>query len=336
MGLLSQFIRRDAQSLSAADQIPSSVRLADCEPEDCSTCTDKYPRSLSIDTETPLWGTAPPWQLHVLCATGKTDWVHSVTDEDHTLARRVHLWAGNDGRAKGTETVLVSNTSMDPGDAYLEYEEDGDPENKPARVLVLPWWIYIDNATPRTVASDLDAVMAAVAQAQEKASSLAPQRSHSSSSSNSEPESGFDFDSENLQPITSPLDISLPLTSSASIRTCPDRAIILLCSHRTRDKRCAVTSTILHKHFSAELRRLDLLRDAADDRPGGVRVQRISHVGGHRFAANVLVYTKKGAAVWLARVKPSHVKRIVEHTVLRGEAFPELLRGAFKSNPIEF
>ena len=90
-----------------------------------------------------------------------------------------------------------------------------------------------------------------------------------------------------------------------------------------------------------------------DERPGGVGIYFISHVGGHKFAANVMVYRRsddvvetrnidgleKGRAgigegaqcIWLARVRPEDCEGIVKYTVLQGKVVkPERqLRGGF-------
>ena len=62
----------------------------------------------------------------------------------------------------------------------------------------------------------------------------------------------------------------------------------------------------------------------------------ISHVGGHKFAANVMVYRRDssgegGQCIWLARVRPEDCEGIVKFTVLQGKVVkPERhLRGGF-------
>lgn len=88
-------------------------------------------------------------------------------------------------------------------------------------------------------------------------------------------------------------------------------------------------------------------------RAGGVKVVFINHVGGHRWAANVIIYRRQdkegGEAgegegrdrkegglgevmqgIWLAKVAPRHVEGIVRHTVLEGRVCDsELVRAGF-------
>lgn len=146
-------------------------------------------------------------------------------------------------------------------------------------------------------------------------------------------------------------------------RPCPHRALILLCSQKTRDARCGQSAPLLRKEFQRHLQPLGLYRDLDDERPGGVGIYFISHVGGHKYSANVMVYRRGedpaqglqggegkgegkgeggegaeeaqevGAAqcIWLARVRPEDCEGIVKFTVLQGKVVkPERqLRGGF-------
>lgn len=139
-----------------------------------------------------------------------------------------------------------------------------------------------------------------------------------------------------------------------------------MCSQRTRDARCGQSAPLLKREFERHLRPLGLFRDAHDERPGGCGIYFISHVGQHKFSANLLVYRRadavttteepqingetngesgKGDAgkgqkrdggeaaqcIWLARVRPEHCEGIVKYTLLQGKVVkPEdQLRGGF-------
>ena len=69
------------------------------------------------------------------------------------------------------------------------------------------------------------------------------------------------------------------LSSSFSTRPCHHKYLILLCSQRTRDARCGQSAPLLRREFERHLRPLGLYRDLQDDRPGGVGIYFISHVG---------------------------------------------------------
>lgn len=130
-------------------------------------------------------------------------------------------------------------------------------------------------------------------------------------------------------------------------RPCNHAAVILLCAHRTRDARCGQSAPLLRREFERQLRPLGLYRDLGDERPGGVGIYFTSHMGGHKYAANVIVYrrgdvdsygkttggTGEGAAqgIWLARVRPEDCENIVRFTVLQGKVVKpgRQLRGGF-------
>lgn len=154
-----------------------------------------------------------------------------------------------------------------------------------------------------------------------------------------------------------------PPPPALTTRPCPHQVLILLCSQKTRDARCGQSAPLLRRELERHLRPLGLARDLDDTRPGGVGIYFISHVGGHKYSANMLMYRRPdafgldggptdpdarpavvveedscdrgqvGAAqcIWLARVRPKDCENIVRYTVLRGKVVkPERqLRGGF-------
>lgn len=102
-----------------------------------------------------------------------------------------------------------------------------------------------------------------------------------------------------LTPFTFPASLPSPDPSKGipSLETadCPHRAVILMCSQGTRDARCGKSAPLLKKELERQLRPLGLYRDLDDERPGGVGIYFISHVGGHKYSANVMVYRRPNA-----------------------------------------
>ena len=132
---------------------------------------------------------------------------------------------------------------------------------------------------------------------------------------------------------------------------------ILICGHNSRDTRCGVMGPLLQeefkKHVFRENRWKSLQRGEwslqADSR-GLLRKQAelpyssialISHIGGHAFAGNVVIYFPKrwkptgksevsplaGKGVCYGRVEPKHVWGIMEETLKSGRIIEDLLRG---------
>lgn len=96
---------------------------------------------------------------------------------------------------------------------------------------------------------------------------------------------------------TSPLGASLasspaehPLPPHLTSRPIPHDYLVLLCSHKTRDARCGQSAPLIRRELERHLRPRGLFRDLDDDRPGGVGIYFINHVGGHKYSANVMIY----------------------------------------------
>jgi len=135
--------------------------------------------------------------------------------------------------------------------------------------------------------------------------------------------------------------------------------MVLICGHGGRDMRCGIMGPALRAEFETELPRAGLqvmkgpivvaaagkgqIEGPADGetQPGTTaRVGLISHIGGHKFAGNVIIYlppgmkTSEGAdhplaghGIWYGRVEPKHVHGIIEQTVSKGNVISEMFRG---------
>ncbi|KKK21559.1 hypothetical protein ARAM_006473 [Aspergillus rambellii] len=292
---------------------------------DCATCSTRYPARFDVDQEDTLYGNVDGWATHLLVATGKADWVRDVADEEGSVMEAVArggVVAGN-GRYLGleNETLCVEYARSDE---YHQHEK-GQRQHQPTTVMLLPGFTLIDHVTPALV-----------------------------------PDLIRDFVDQAPTTTTPLLRLSLSDTAAAAAsrtplrsRPCPHAAVILLCSQGTRDARCGQSAPLLRREFERHLRPLGLHRDLDDDRPGGVGIYFISHVGGHKYAANVIVYRRRdfgwhrgqraaggtdeaddeGAAqgIWLARVRPEDCENIVRYTVLQGKVVKpgQQLRGGF-------
>ena len=139
-----------------------------------------------------------------------------------------------------------------------------------------------------------------------------------------------------------------------------DSPSIFVCGHESRDSRCGVMGPILHREFMECIDRenqksglpsmISLKRFARDRKISMLRAQHplrrttvslISHIGGHAFAGNVIIYLPKdwklwnenrrsplaGKGIWYGRVEPKHVWGIVNETIQNGRLIEELLRG---------
>lgn len=304
---------------------PRTTAVADGDDclHDCQTCTIQYPRKFAIDEEDELYGEIKGWSRHLLVATGKSDWVRDVEDEPASVMEAV-------GKHRDTVTggrLMLSASNLPVPESATHDGPYG--RDRPTTVLLLPSFTYIDGVTPELVPKLLGDVV------------------------NSTP--------TNTTPLAPAAPASAPtLPAGLTHRACPHKYLILLCSQATRDARCGQSAPLLRRELERHLRPLGLYRDLSDERPGGVGIYFISHVGGHKYSANMMVYRRADAVaegqekkaegaqatngsavvaaeyeaaqcIWLARVRPEDCENIIKYTVLQGKVVkPERqLRGGF-------
>ncbi|KAM0285194.1 hypothetical protein ACHAQH_001625 [Verticillium albo-atrum] len=136
--------------------------------------------------------------------------------------------------------------------------------------------------------------------------------------------------------------------------------VVLICGHGGRDARCGITGPVLRGEFERQLdgagvgvlkgevegdveenqgRRLDEGVQKQEEK-AAARVGLISHIGGHKFAGNVIIYIPPGMkaedgaehglagkGIWYGRVEPRHVEGIVKETILGGRVISDMFRG---------
>lgn len=212
------------------------------------------------------------WQTHLVVATGKTDWVRDVADEKGSIMEAVDR-----GSVKPSNGKLMLSASDMPVP---------DHSDTSSRVLLLPSWQFIDNVTPANVP---ELITNYVNKSPTNDSPLHPHPKPATDSTSSTAPASEAPSATSTPPPT------LPPSSGLTARPCPHKYLILLCSQKTRDARCGQSAPLLRREFERHLRPLGLYRDLHDERPGGVGIYFISHVGGHKFSANVMVYRHSSA-----------------------------------------
>ncbi|KAK6201154.1 Sucrase/ferredoxin-like-domain-containing protein [Scheffersomyces amazonensis] len=305
MGLLGKFFHHS--SGNHEEEIKSKgFEISECSFE-CDSCTSKFPASLKFDEEAELWDSTKPFGLHLLVSTGKSDWPHDATGESNTLSNAVAKW-GSDHSQKYSQigNIKVSTSSLS-SDEFLT-DDDYIKEQK-GDILILPFFVWVKGVTIKETSSVL--------------SSLIPDL--------------IKFRNEKVTDLQIPTTYS---TSFPSVRFEIDtsKSYVFLCSHRTRDKRCGVTAPIMKKEMDLHLRDLGLYRDVGDNTPNGVRVAFINHIGGHKYAANVIIYLRSsGKIIWLARCKPNNVVPIIDECIVNdGKVWPNNIRLLQKLDPIDW
>jgi len=161
-----------------------------------------------------------------------------------------------------------------------------EPGEQPTCVLLLPGFTIVDHVTP---ALTPDLIKYFVSPSVTTTTPLVPGTSTAEESDASSEASEEQQQQQQQQLSLQEIHSLTPLRS----RPCPHAAVILLCSQRTRDVRCGQSAPLLRREFERHLRPLGLYRELDDERPGGVGIYFVSHVGGHKYAANVIVYRRR-------------------------------------------
>ena len=148
-----------------------------------------------------------------------------------------------------------------------------------------------------------------------------------------------------------------PTSSSHHQPTPLDYPTILICGHGGRDQRCGILGPLLKDEFERQLPRFlpastpnsesqSTTSDTLESdifTPSTPQVGLISHIGGHKFAGNIIIYIPPsytlpqaesrqlhplaGKGIWYGRVSPQHVEGIIRETIIVGKVIKELFRG---------
>ncbi|KAI9864655.1 MAG: hypothetical protein M1813_003144 [Trichoglossum hirsutum] len=295
---------------SLATSIPTTERC----PAPTATCASTPP-DLGIDYERPVNNTMAAYMRQVLISTGKCDWTSRIEDDEAgELARGLKGMLGQGGRfADPYNHIMLSHSSFPPSLTH---------ESKAASAYILPSFCYLPSI-PLTAPSIEQLIRAF----------LLPPTLHPAHDALPTP--------QRLALTQQPeLRGSFPGSCNAS------DILVLICGHRGRDERCGVMGPLLHAEFERRLNSVgvyEVLRDAPPANilshtvvaKPGARVGLISHIGGHKFAGNVIIYIPPsltvnrlaGKGIWYGRVEPRHVEGIIEETIVKGRVIGELFRG---------
>lgn len=279
-------------------------KVSECDQE-CESCTSKYPSSLKLNegADDDLWGSTKPYGLHIVIPTNKSDWPHDAVSGSGPFARNVESWAASSLVPLGDlNKVKVTVCSL----SSFKLETDAEfMEGRRGDLLLLPFFVWVKNIGADEVKQTLNEVVPKL----------------------------VEFRDEQLTKLPEMKNLIFP---AVSVEIDQSSAYVFLCSHRTRDKKCGVTAPIIKKEMDLYLRELGLHRDFDDSRTGGVKVAYVNHIGGHKYAANVIIYLRKsGKNIWLARCKPNNVIPIIDECIVNdGHIWPNKVRQIQKFKPI--
>ncbi|KAF8169855.1 Sucrase/ferredoxin-like-domain-containing protein [Mycena galopus ATCC 62051] len=305
----------------------SAVPVTSAECRTCANpCEDEhgdYPGRFTVDMETQMLGSVDPFRRQIFISTGKTDWDMEVTWTSGSLAAfvfRAHR------RTAVTRSTVNANLPRVPG---LFNASDSS-------------WISILNGSHKTISEEPELetvlvfpdfmIVAGVPSSREGAELL----------------------------WNTALDPQIPRivgsTDNFSTWVIPYSVVITFCSHKRRDGRCGISAPKLELAFTNSLHQrgwtvdtqvehiidppLEKFSGTTDEKEAHVMeslrelqtakkalILFNSHMGGHKYAGNCMIYTPNGASVWYGRITPHEVDSVVENTIKGGLVLPALLRG---------
>ncbi|CAK7271968.1 Altered inheritance of mitochondria protein 32 [Sporothrix epigloea] len=313
---------------------PPFATVSSCPSPTC-TCEPmpKLPWNLPIDYKSPLNGLIGAYNEQVLVCTGTNNWPSRIEDGnsgDNLAADLKELFGRGGTYSDPYHNVSVLNASFPASVPH-------NPALQSSSVYLLPSFTYV----PFLPRLSFDAVEA-LAQG-----FLLPERLHPA-------HDGL------LSPIHRDRLTRRPAVQSLLYgvqEPIPD-ILVLICGHGERDARCGILGPVLQVAFERELARVGFQVEQGPKQVDGedgespetvtvptktpARVGLISHIGGHKFAGNVIIYLPPslrtpdglsvhplaGYGIWYGRVETQHVEGLVHETVLQGRVVEEHFRGA--------
>ncbi|KAL1622999.1 Altered inheritance of mitochondria protein 32 [Neofusicoccum ribis] len=274
-----------------------------------------FPDGLEIDHKQNLNGTMGAYAEQILIATGKDDWKSRIEEEDDAhLQRSVKDILGRKGELMDPyHNILITNVSFPAASSSLDS----------ASAYLFPSFKYIPSI-PLAGDSVKDFIRGFAK----------PKQIHRMHKDVLSPEEQAKLvRDETLQ------------ERFQGVREV-DEVLVLICGHGGRDARCGILGPLLRDEFEEKLKAkgIDIRPqpDLAQHSKLSASVGLISHIGGHKYAGNVIIYIPRtlkdaghplaGKGIWYGRVGPEQVEGVVEQTIVQGKVVKELFRGGIEDN----
>ncbi|KAL4776181.1 Sucrase/ferredoxin-like-domain-containing protein [Aspergillus nidulans var. acristatus] len=312
-------------------KIPTPFPVTKTCPEPKCSCppTPSVPEGLPLDHDHPLNGTMAAYAQQIVVCTGQRDWTSRIEDDGKEqgwgeFVRGLKRLMGRGGPyADPFNNVMVTNSS-------LPVSSTDSCSRDTASAFLFPSFKYFPSIpvnvsdSPKTTTSLSTFVKAFLLPTQlSPMTETLPEPRHS-------------------ELLRKP-ELASEFPDAVDIEQSP---VILICGHGGRDMRCGVMAPILEEQFRKILESKGIYTPASPDsgnfdHPDRAHIGLISHIGGHKYAGNVIVYIPKsmkygdssvahplaGKGIWYGRIEPKHVEGVVEETILGGRVLSDHFRG---------
>jgi len=240
-----------------------------------------YPAAIlgKIDWKESMAGSVKAHTKHVLVAQGSSAarWAEEVTDVADSYSRALDQALKDAKLPIKVRASLSDAQSLDPhsGQSLGDLASEEAAPDAACDLLLFPDMIRVQSVRKDQL-GEFAKALGELAQAQIKIGTAAPGSEAASAEA----------------PV-----LSLPHAQL-------EGSWFLVCAHKLRDKRCGVAGPILVDEIEKTLS----LSYPSTAPPTPVHAVKVSHIGGHKFAGNVIVYP---GGVWYGRVLPCHVPHLL-------------------------
>lgn len=276
------------------------------------------PSNLNIDQTRPLSNTVPTYTVHLVLLTGKTDWPAHIEDDEgvaQALIEAIHERKGSLHRAPEAAFHVAQpqeKEALEEADAAKENHTGkapavhGNKKKEPFRVLVTCAALASPFSRQR---GSLDVLLlpdnVVIANVTRRRAG---------------PLVDFCFGRG---------------TSHFNVHPSPYRTLIMVCGHGRKDRRCGTVGPMLQTALTDAIkqgRSACWEQGQEDGALDDTAVTLVSHLGGHAFAGNMVIYTHQGhRAIWYGRVTPCHCVDVVQQTLRQNRVLLDLVRGIFEA-----
>ncbi|RAK99358.1 sucrase/ferredoxin-like domain-containing protein [Aspergillus ibericus CBS 121593] len=299
--------------------IPPPFPVTKTCPEPSCSCPATPSMPAPIDYDQPLNGTMAAYAQQLLVCTGQRDWTSRIEEDGQgqnwgELVRGLKRLLGRGGKyADPFNNILVTTSS------FPSSPSTSTATSQTASAFLFPSFKYFPSipvtlSEPNDVKTDVSTFVRAY---------LLPSKSQHGGK-------------------TREAGLASEFPDAIDLQHSP---VVLICGHGGRDMRCGVMAPVLEKEFQRVLQTKGFTSVDSDhnvvDSPEHAYIGLISHVGGHKYAGNVIVYIPPdmkeagssavhplaGKGIWYGRIEPKHVQGVVEETILGGRVIADHFRG---------
>ncbi|KAI8338035.1 Sucrase/ferredoxin-like-domain-containing protein [Chlamydoabsidia padenii] len=260
------------------------------------TSHDRIPGHLNIDQTRSLHNTVTHYGLHLIIFTGRSDWPGHIEDEQLTGALMDCL----DEKRKNHHQQDTNRSAQNTFHLYDITNKEQQQKQQQQKVLKQPRVLVTNSSLPSRYSTKGVDIL------------ILPDNKIIANVTRKRIQGFVD------------LIFGQPAPPDIVIHPSPWNNLILVCGHGRKDKRCGTIGPMLQQAFDQALGHYSIENQC--------QVMLVSHLGGHAFAGNVVLYTHQGLrSIWYGRITPCHCLNIVRYSICQDHVLQEFVRGILQA-----